>query len=299
MRRSVPGWLRTLAGEPLVHFAVIGGLLFVLFAVDGDAVVEPPSQRIIVDASEVQRLIVPFEKTWLRPPTQAEIEGLVADHIKEEILYREAKALGLDDDDLIIRRRLRQKMEFINQDLSVPREPTDAELEQYLQANLDHYRGADRFSFEQVFLAGGGEDVATRAARLLRELHAAQDGVAVAGAAGDPTLLPARMREASAAEAARVFGSAFSDRLAEMPVGAWAGPYTSTFGVHLVRVTARDTATAPTLANRRTALVRDWRAAQRQQADERLYQAIRARYTVRVTYPNAASDASPSRVAAQ
>ncbi len=101
--------------EPLVHFFVLGAGIFLLFALVGES--DDPLDEIVVSSGQVDRLVETWQRTWQRPPTSAELEGLIEDYIREEILYREAIAMGLDQDDTIIRRRLRQKMEFLPQDL--------------------------------------------------------------------------------------------------------------------------------------------------------------------------------------
>ena len=125
--------------EPLVHFLVLGAGIFLLAALVGESDQDQPDQ-IVVSVGQIDRLVETWQRTWQRPPTQVELEGLVEDHIREEILYREAIALGLDRDDTIIRRRLRQKMEFLPQDLVEQIEPTDAELRTYLRENADAYQ---------------------------------------------------------------------------------------------------------------------------------------------------------------
>ena len=111
------GWPGRLVREPLVHFLLLGGLLFGAWYAFND---QPPisdSNRIVLDEAQVASLAATFQRTWLRLPSHEELAGLVKDRIKEEILYREALALGLDRDDQVIRRRLRQKMEFVSTDL--------------------------------------------------------------------------------------------------------------------------------------------------------------------------------------
>ena len=125
--------------EPLAHFFVLGAGIFLLAALVGESDESRPDQ-IVVSAGQIDRLVETWQRTWQRPPTQAELEGLVEDHIREEILYREAIAMGLDRDDTIIRRRLRQKMEFLPQDLVEQVEPTNAELLTYLRENADAFQ---------------------------------------------------------------------------------------------------------------------------------------------------------------
>jgi hypothetical protein len=127
------GRLQKIPREPLLHFLVLGAGLFVLFGLVGTPS-EAPKDRIMVSAAKIENLAQLFERIWRRPPTAAELDGLIEDHVKEEILYREALALGLDQDDTVIRRRLRQKMEFVSEDIATQAEPTEAELQAFLTA---------------------------------------------------------------------------------------------------------------------------------------------------------------------
>ncbi len=143
--------LSRLLREPLVHFLLLGAGLFALYSLVGNDS-GARRDRIVVDARQVTRLAQLFQRTWLRPPTQAELDGLVEDHVREEILYREVRGLGLDQDDLVIRRRLRQKMEFFNDDIGAQREPNDAELQEFLDAHAEKFRIPSRPSFLQVYV---------------------------------------------------------------------------------------------------------------------------------------------------
>jgi hypothetical protein len=263
-----------------VHFLVGGALLFALFGeVAGPGA--DRSERIVVSQDQVAMLVQSFERTWMRPPGEAELRGLIDDFVTEEVLYREALALGLDRDDLIVRRRMRQKMEFLNDGLS-EREPDDAELRAYLEANAERFAVEPRFSFEQVFVSAerpGSPD--ERAARLLARLADGEDPAGLA----DPTLLPRSLTQATPREVAAAFGASFAQALAEAPEGRWSGPVASSFGLHLVRVGAREPGRAPALEEVRGAVAREWAASERTQERERFYDELRARYEVEVRMP--------------
>ena len=160
-------WARRLVREPLVHFLLLGGMLFGAWYLFNDQPQVSDSNRIVIDEAQMASLAATFQRTWLRPPTHEELLGLVQDRIKEEILYREALALGLDRDDQVIRRRLRQKMEFVSIDLTEPDPPTEAQLQAYLDANRDRFRTSERLSFTQVYLK---QDKQERATALLQRL---------------------------------------------------------------------------------------------------------------------------------
>ena len=212
--------LRRVIQEPLAHFLILGAGLFLLYGYVADTAPERPD-KILVDEGELARLSEQFRRTWMRPPAREELAGLAEDFVKEEILYREALALGLDKDDLVIRRRMRQKMEFLNADLAERREPTDAELQAYLDANPEKFRLPPRYSFRQIYLGPDTEGVARRAADLLARLQADPTLGADPRALGDPTLLPPGLELASEQAIAATFGTEFADVMSGLAKAAW------------------------------------------------------------------------------
>jgi PPIC-type PPIASE domain len=263
--------------EPLVHFFVLGAALFGLFAWLHKGALDAPDE-IVVDGMRVDALRMQYERLWQRPPTGTELKGLVGNWIREEILYREGLALGLDRDDPVLRRRIAQKMSFMA-DQADPPAPTDAELQAWLDAHPDDYRIEPTYSFRQVYFdpdrhAGPLDDA-------IGEVRSALARGADAGEAGDSTMLPRAMSRASVTEVRRNFGDDFADALADVVPGSWAGPLPSAYGVHLVYVEGATPARAATLAEVRAAVERDVGAAQRKRADDAFYESLRERYTVR------------------
>lgn len=271
--------------EPLVHFLLGGAALFAIYAWVGDDAV-PERDRIVVDEAQVAALASSFERVWLRPPTRAELEGLVDDFVTEEILYREALELGLDRDDLVVRRRLRQKMEFLNEDLVTAREPSDEELRAYLAAHGDRFQTPARLSFRQVYIDPERPDPEARAAAVRERLTAG----AAPDSLGDPTLLPAALTRAGAREVAHLFGARFAAELFDRPGTGWQDPISSTFGVHLVRIDEYLPAQMPALEEIRPAVAREWTAEQRAAANRRFHRALRDRYEIDVRLPAARAD---------
>jgi hypothetical protein len=285
---------RAILREPLVHFLALGAGLFLLYGLFGQEAGER-SDRIVVTEAQIEGLAALFERTWRRPPTAAELDGLIADHIKEEILYREALALGLERDDLVIRRRLRQKMEFVSEDFADQAEPTEDELRAFLTEQPDRFRIPDRISFVQVYLSPDRRGEAARgdAERLLVALNA---GASEPAEAGDPFLLEQDHRNITTYEVERLFGRAFAARLAELPLGRWSGPVESGYGLHLVLVRERIEGALPDLDQVRDAVAREWQAARRQEASDALYEKLRAGYDVTIERPGAAAE-RPAKVA--
>ena len=206
--------------------------------------------------------------------------------MRDEVYCREAMALGLDKDDTVIRRRLRQKMEFVSDDIAAQTEPTDADLNAYLQAHPDSFRVEPRFTFSQVYLnpEKHGENLARDTAQLLAQLNQA-GGKADVSALGDSFLLEHTFAAAPASEVAKQFGEKFAAKLGELAPGQWQGPVESGYGVHLVLVSERTEGRLPALAEVRDAVRREWANARRLEANEKLYEAMLTRYVVTIERP--------------
>jgi len=280
--------LKRILREPLLHFLILGGLLFLAYGwVGGKA--PPPPGEIVIDAARVETLRTQFERTWQRPPTAPELRGLVDSWVREEIFFREGLALGLDEGDPVVRRRVAQKMDFISEGLLVEA-PDEAELQSWFEENAERYRFDPVYTLRQVYFDPGRFDGewagAVEAARAALESGA--DPEPVGGA-----LLPDALNEAPAREVSRVFGQVFTDALADAPVGRWFGPVQSGFGVHLVRVEARVPGRIPSLEEVRNRVESDYLAQRREQANDALFASLRERYTVRyedAAKPNAGAD---------
>jgi PPIC-type PPIASE domain len=286
--------MKRLLEEPLVHFLVLGGLIFAGYGwLNRNG--SPAPGRIVVSQGDLASMGEAFLRTRQRPPTPEEWEGLIRDRVREEVYCREAVALGLDKDDTVIRRRLRQKMEFVSEDIAAQVQPTDAELGAYLTAHPDSFRVDDRFTFTQVFLnpEKHGDNLARHATQLLVRLNEAG---ADASVVGDPFLLEHRFTAVPASEVAQQFGVRFAAQLGGIPLGHWQGPVESGYGVHLVLISERTEGGVPVLADVRDAVRREWDTARRREANEEFYAKLLERYTVTI---EGLETAEPPRVAAR
>lgn len=274
---------RRLLREPLVHFLLLGALLFGLYQWLGSPGANAAGGEIVVTGGRMRNLTDNFTRTWQRPPTADELNALVEDYIREELLYREGVALGLDRDDTIIRRRLRQKLEFLSEDAVNAVEPTDADLAEFLAKHADTYRVEALLTFSQVFLdpSRRGDRLEADAAGLLDALRS-RAGKLDPATLGDSLMLEPRYEQVTEDDIAQLFGTAFGAALREQPAGAWAGPLKSGYGAHLVRVEARTPGRDATLAEVRDAVARDWSARRRQQLLDDQYRELRGRYRVRI-----------------
>jgi parvulin-like peptidyl-prolyl isomerase len=268
-----PAWLGRLWREPLVRFLLIGLVLFA--AMSGARALQRPTVRI--DAAELDQLGAYWEAQYQRPPSKAELAGIIQDRIDEELLAREALRLGLDRDDMIIRRRLAQKMGFASEDAAA-REPTEAELRAYYAKTADRYAAPAKVSFQQVFFSGdrpgGGAQLAA-----VQALHRAEEG-GRADPSGDPFVFPLAYEEANLPDLVRDYGPAFVKLLAAAPEGVWQGPVVTPYGWHLVKVTARRRGEAASFEAVRDQ-VREAYLAERRETDRTAFlQGLRGKYRV-------------------
>lgn len=272
---------RAVLREPLVHFLLAGLALFLFFAWRGDAV-DPESRMIKITEQQVERLAEGWAQTWQRPPTQAEIDGLIRDHVKEEVYYREGLRLGLDQDDLIIRRRIRSKMEFLASSELENETPDDATLQELLDKNPQAYAVDARYSFDQIFLEAQDEGVArARATQLLAALSKGADWRKL----GDAISLPRSPETVDRARIAADFGDGFAAALAGQKTGQWTGPVASGFGLHLLRIRAVQASAKPKFADVRQKLENDWRAQTAKDREAKAYQTLLDGYTIKIAKP--------------
>lgn len=274
--------MKKLLKEPLIHFLVIGFALFLVFDLLGDTSTKSPD-TIVITAGKIENLTESFRKRWLRPPTEQELQGLVEDSIKEEVLYREALAMGLDKGDMIIRRRMRQKMQFLFEDVAALVEPTEEELQAYLDANPDDFRIEPEYTFSHVYMNPElhGKSFDDDAAILLEQLRQSSPDIAIE-MVGDPIMIPTNFDKASQSEVARHFGKDFAVKLQEITPGQWQGPVPSGYGMHLVLIHKTTAGRIPALTEVRNEVRRDLQNVRRLEVNEATYLRLRERYTVEV-----------------
>jgi hypothetical protein len=280
--------------EPVLQFLALGAMLFALYGLAGKRSAEAP-EKIVVSASRVANLGDGFARTWRRLPNEQELQGLIEDYIRDEVFYREGRAAGLDRDDVIIRRRVRQKMEFLADDMSVP-EPSDEQLAAYLASNPERFRAEDQLTFHQVFLS------ATRRANTIESdskqvasVLARSDGAVDATGLGDAFLLGEEFRNVSPSKVTSIFGESFAKQISVMEKGRWQGPISSGFGQHFVFISERVSGNLPPLDAVRPIVHREWANARRLEAEQKLYGSLRSRYEIVVEEPRAKAAEAASR----
>jgi len=273
--------------EPLVQFLLIGALIYAAYALFGTPDDEEAQRTIHISEARIENLAAMWEKRWNRPPTDAELVGLVRALLREDILYREALAMGLDDDDHIIRRRLAQKLEFLTNDIVQMQEPDDAELEAYFSASIERFRAPDRVTFTHVFFNPDARGDATLddAAQALERLQAAGEPNGEIVDEGDRFMLRNYFAGASELDISRALGSGFAESVMQLETGVWHGPVLSGFGTHLVYVSEFEPAPPPELEDVRDDVLNEWRRAQQEKFDAELLESLKGRYEIVIEGP--------------
>jgi hypothetical protein len=276
--------------EPLLHFFVLGALVFLYYSWrSGDI---DDTESIVVSRGQQTNLIGTFEKTWGRPPTQDEFIALVDDYLREELAYREASLRELDRNDTVIRRRLRQKLELLAEDLATLAPPTQAELEASYAANAERFRPDTRYTFEQIDYSsdrrGDGAE-----ADALAQLAALRAGtIRSEDIPGDSRVLSRRLSNVGEREIASIFGERFVDGLASLTQGEWGGPVRSAFGWHLVHVSEEVPGEIPPLAEIVDRVQTELLVERRRAALDLLYASLAERYEIRVEPVTETADGS-------
>ena len=289
--------LRRLLREPLLHFVVIGALLFAAYGLIPGRRASPV--EIVVTRGKIEQLAAGFVKVWQRPPNDAELKGLIDDWVREEIAVREATALGLDRDDTVVRRRLRQKLEFLTDDAAARVAPTEDDLKAYLAAHPERFRVEPRFSFRQVYLNPQRYE-----SKLQARTEAVREGLERVGSSdeytslGDPSLLEPGFENMTVIEVERQFGPTFAAALGRLVPGQWEGPVPSGYGLHFVQLQTSAEGRTPDLAEVGDAVRREWANERRLQSVKSFYDVLLDRYDVRfeadVTVLREARDETPA-----
>jgi peptidyl-prolyl cis-trans isomerase C len=287
----MPNMLRKILNEPLFQFLLAGAALFALSSFVGD---RPGSddKRIVVSPERIEQLKAVWQKQWQRPPSEQELKGLIDQYAREEVLYREGLAMGLDRDDTVIRRRVAQKVEFLVQDLAAAQSPADGALKKYFRNHPEQFRTPAQVSFTQVYFNSDrrGPRAEADARELLQRINSG--GSDVAATSGDRFLLNDRYTEVTQEQVARDFGREFAQAVFVLPTGGWRGPLRSGYGVHLVRVTDRMEASLPAFEQVRDRVRAAYLDELRRRQNEAIIRKMTERYQIVVK--SAPEESAPS-----
>ncbi len=276
---------RSLLREPLLHFLAIGALLFVVYSIVSDGDRADDELRIEIGAADIAYLEKVWQQQWRREPTAWELQRLIDDRIREEILYREAIALSLDADDTIIRRRLAQKMQFLAEDLASQVEPSDEQLLAFYNDNHDELTDPAQFSFTHIYFSRDqrGDKAAADAERVRRELL--DRAVERAPEHGDRFMLESDFEALTERQVARLFGNEFAHEVFQLTPGEWAGPLESGYGVHLVRISNTEPARLPEFEEVRSQVTNLYLDDLRRRTNEEVYKRLKSRYEIIIAEP--------------
>ena len=271
--------------EPLLHFIVAAATLFVAYSYIGHGRTDAgvgANPVVRIGPGEVNWLRETWSRQWQREPSQAELRGLVTEFLKEELLAREARAMALDENDTIVRRRLAQKLEFLMQDTARLAEPSADDLKHFYDAHPDLFRAPARASFSHIYFSGEQRhDAQADALAALAALSHA-DARARAQEFGDRLLIDAELRDADEPSVAAQFGPAFAKSLFALAPGAWQGPIESAYGLHLVRIDKIVAAEQRDIADVRTQVLERWRSEREREQGERYFAALLRKYDVAI-----------------
>ena len=286
LRRSLSTlkrWLR----EPLLHFLLIGVVLFAAYAYINRGRIGIASPRqIVLSLDELRTMTAYFESQWHRPPTPQEFQAMVEDRIKEEVLYREGLVMGLDKDDTIVKRRMAQKVQFLTEDVAAAHEPSTVELKAWFEKNSDKFALPSRYSFRHVYFSPDkrGTDAHGDATEALAKIVGQpEDSPLIASA--DRFMFQDYYGDRAPSAIAKEFGPQFAVALERVKPGSWQGPIESGYGWHLVFVDTVIPGRVPAFEEVESEVKTAWLGEQKAQAWQKAYQTMRAKYTVLLPAP--------------
>ena len=252
-------------------------MIFVVFSVVNNDEIDVSGNKIIVTAAEIERLSANWSKKWNRQPTENELKGLVDSYIKEEVYYREALALGLDQDDTILRRRLMQKMEFLSNDLAELNQPDESALNKYFLDNQDKYELPARVSFTHIYFS-----LDKRGAKVFEDAKSVLSGLNAMRAPekGDSFMMQYDFVQETPFEVERLFGKGFTNQLFKTETNTWQGPIESGYGLHLVRISEKIDSRMPELASVIDKVRTDLMFEQKKMMNEEIYKKFKERYEI-------------------
>ena len=270
--------------NPLVFFFILGFVVFGLhsFLNRGN---QDNAETFTVDitSADIEWIRSSWEARMKRQPTQQELQGLISSFIRDEILYREALAMGLDDKDLVIQRRLIQKLTFVFEDLAATMEPTDDELKNYMKENQEKYRIPEMMSFTHIYFNPDKRKAVLKEAKIvLDRLKSAESSSKEAVSLGDMIMIDSSFRKRSPDEVARILGKQFADNLFSESEMGWQGPIISTFGPHLVYIEEHIASKMPAFENIREKVKNDFMYDRKKKVIDGAYNAVKSRYTILV-----------------
>jgi peptidyl-prolyl cis-trans isomerase C len=289
LRLRILNFCKRALREPLVHFLLIGLALFAVYAFVNRGQSGNVNHQIVISLDDVRQLDISFVSQWHRQPTQEEFTGLIEGFIRQEILYREGLAMGLDRDDTIVKRRMAQKMEFLSEDVASAHEPSTQELQDWYAKNSQKFALPDRATFRHLFFSFDrrGQRAQSDAAAALDKIAGKKEDSPAAVALADPFLFQDYYGDRGPDQLAKEFGPSFALGLFQLKPGSWQGPIESGYGWHLVWIESIVAGRIPAFEEVEPDVKTAWLADQKAIAWREAYAAMRAKYEVVVPQPPA------------
>ena len=271
-------WLK----DPFFHFLLIGLGIFLLYGLIDQEEQGDGYKRIEITTSDADRLVLQWEKRWNRPPTEKEFEGLMKKYIRQEVLYREALAMGLDKDDTVVKQRMAQKLEFISSDIMTIDTPEDTVLQAYLDTHAQKYRIPGSITFRHIFFKLDKDNqlaVSNKINMLMKSLNQENNSVDIEEL-GDRFLHGKAFKEESEFEVDRLFGKTFREKLFSQEIHKWVGPIQSSFGLHLIYIDDKVNSIKALLEDARETVLRDWSYDERKKHNDALMDTLLKKYEI-------------------
>ncbi|WP_338733551.1 peptidylprolyl isomerase [Mangrovimonas cancribranchiae] len=275
--------MKKLLKEPLLHFFVLGALLFAIYNLVNKSTDE---EEIIVDNADIEHMAELWRMQWQRPPTAEELEGLIDKYISQEVLYREALKMNLDHNDEIVKRRLAQKMEFLGQDLTGLVAPASEEnLKAFFNKHKDKYATPYKYSLYQVVFTSDNHANPTKKAKAVLKDFSSTSPLEMK-TQGDHFPLDFALTDTDAFYLNREFGEQFTKQLETLTTGQWVGPVSSGFGKHLVYIESKTEPTTPDFKDVKSVVKRDYEYKMEQESQETILKTLKNNYKVRISADN-------------
>ena len=266
--------LKRILQEPLLHFAVVGSLLF-FYLSSNDVTTKP---QVVISEGRINQLTAQFSKTRQRTPSAEELKALIDNQVREDLAFKHGTQMGLVENDSIIKRRVQQKLEFMLNDSIASIEPSREELQAYLDTHQDKFIIAPVYSFKHIYINPEKHEstnafIAELKKENLDEVY--QDR-------GDTIMLESEYIDIGSLQIARLFGRKFTENLDTITLNKWQGPVKSGFGLHLVIIDKKTSEHVATLNEMELEIKRNYRIAAQKQAIDAFYQELQKEYSVTV-----------------
>lgn len=271
--------IRNFIHQPLVHFLLIGVLLFfVYYQVNPDALIK---DSIVINDDQVERMVLVFQKEWNRSPTEEEMKGLLNRYLQQEVYYRKALHMNLDQNDEIIRRRLEQKLRFVTSDLANLTQPTNEELRKFYITNKQKYLNPKKITFSHIYFnTDKRKDAEKDAKAVLNNLKTKDTNILSITQKGDPFPFASQIDSLSATDIDKSMGDGFSVSLEKMPLGKWSGPILSGYGYHLVFVQCIKSNSEKDFGSIKEELMRDYHYMLQNDYNNKLFDAYKKDFSI-------------------